>query len=99
MQKRVLFAVIAVVMATSPAYALSIKNLSGTQQTLVMEQGGHRQAITLAPSATQYLVGGDMTLAMPGQRPQQAKFEEEYVIWPDGQMIIQKRQKVKGGIR
>lgn len=99
MRNLFLLCTVITVLIVNPAYALSIKNLSGTQQVLVMEQGGQRQAITLMPNDTHYLVGGDMTLTMPGKPAKQVKFEEEYVIWPDGQMIIQKRQKVKGGRR
>jgi hypothetical protein len=82
-----------------PAFALSVKNLSGVQQSLVLEQGNNRQAVTIDKGETRYITGGDMMLTMPGQKPKYVKFEEEYVIWPDGKLIIQKRQKTKGGSR
>lgn len=85
-----------VLLAMSPAHALSIKNLSGSTQVVTIEQGGAMRQVIIEPNRTFRYHGGDVTLMMPGQRPKQTDFYEEYVIWPDGKLILQRLNKSKG---
>lgn len=83
-------------LAAFPAHALSIKNLSGTTQALVLEQGGNRMELILGAGQTRYLQGGPYIAHLPGQPSKEVKFDEEYVIWPSGKMHIQRRLKAAG---
>lgn len=83
----------------SPAYAVTIKNLSDSTQVVVIEQGGNQQEVILPAGATRHYVGGAVKLIMPGQRPVNADFHDEYAIWPSGKMHIQRRHKAKGTSR
>lgn len=94
MRASILF--ILALLAAMPAHALSIRNLTDTTQVVVMEQGGQRFEMILPPKTTRYYQGGDVTLHKVGQPPIRADFMNEYAIWPDGKLIIQRRQKVKG---
>lgn len=89
----------AAVLLAAPAHAVSIKNLSGSTQVVVVEQGGETRNITLTPNQTIRIHGADVTLAMPGQRPKQTDFYEDYTIWGDGKLVIQRINKIKGGAR
>lgn len=98
MNKWMILAVMASVYAL-PAQALSIRNLSGEMQMMTLEQGSHKKELVLPPNDTRYFVGGDMVLTLQDQEPRSVKFEEEYVIWPDGELILQKSVKTKGSAR
>lgn len=87
---------LAAALAGGQAHALTVKNLSDSTHVIVIERGGNMQEIVLPPKASRHFTGGDMVLHMPGQRPIQAEFLNEYAIWPDGKLIIQRRQKIKG---
>ena len=80
----------------APAHAVTLRNLSDQTQVVMVEQGGAKQEAILPPKASRHFMGGDVTLVKPGQRPVHADFQDEYAIWPDGKLIIQRRQKVKG---
>lgn len=80
----------------SPASALGIRNLSGESQVLVMEQSGNRDSVVLEEGQSLYLMTSTMQLSIAGKRPVTARFDEEFVIWPGGDLIIQKRQKTMG---
>ena len=83
-------------LAMNPAYALSIKNLSGSTQVVTIEQGGATRDVIIEKGRTYRYQGGDVVLMMPGQRPKQTDFYEDYVIWPDGKLILQRINKTKG---
>lgn len=95
--RSVLF-IIAVLIA-APAHALSIRNLSDTTKVVVITQGGQHQEVILPPKATRHFYGGGMTLSMPGKHPIRADFTDEYAIWPDGTLSIQRRNTVRGRVR
>lgn len=80
----------------TPASALGIRNLSGESQVLVMEQSGNRDSVVLNAGQSLYLMTGTMQLSVAGKHPVTARFDEEFVIWPGGDLIIQKRQKTMG---
>lgn len=80
----------------SPASALGIRNLSGESQVLVMEQSGNRDSVVLEEGQSLYLMTGTMQLSVAGKHPVTAHFDEEFAIWPGGDLIIQKRQKTMG---
>lgn len=80
----------------SPASALGIRNRSGEAQVLVMEQNGQRESVVLEAGRSLYLMTSTMKLSVAGERPVNARFDEEYVIWPGGDLILQKRQKTMG---
>lgn len=82
-----------------PAHALNIKNLSGTRQTVVLEQGSSHMELVLEAGQTRYLQGGPFKASLPTQKPIEVRFDEEYVIWPSGKMIIQRQLKNAGGSR
>lgn len=88
--------VVLAALAAAPAQALSIKNLSGEAQTLQMEQGGTTQSLHIPANATRYLMGDNIMLTLGRQHSVSAKFDEEYAIWPDGTLMIQRRLKAKG---
>jgi hypothetical protein len=94
MKKLVILAMMMALPATS-AQALSIRNLSGEMQRLTLTQGGNSQELVLPAGDTRYFVGNGMTLTLPGQPSVNAGYEDDYVIWPDGQIILQKTQKAK----
>ncbi|MCH2546678.1 MAG: hypothetical protein MK052_03585 [Alphaproteobacteria bacterium] len=87
------------VLLAPQAQALSIKNLSGAKQTVVIEQAGQHIEIPIAANQTRYLSGGDVQIALKGKRFVQTKNEEEYTIWPDGSLIIQRINKARSGSR
>ena len=85
-----------IALVTAPASALGIRNRSGEAQVLVMEQNGKRDSVVLEAGRSLYLMTNTMQLSVAGERPVTARFDEEYVIWPGGDLIIQKRQKTMG---
>lgn len=93
--RRWLLCLVMVLMAT-PAYAVNIRNLSGREQVVVLEQGGSRTEVTIPAGRTIYYTGTDMLVYLPNQEPVDAKFDEEYAIWPSGRMMIQRQIKNRG---
>lgn len=94
MHKLVVFLMLVVV--ATPAYAANIRNLSGREQVVVLEQGGSRTEVTIPAGRTIYYTGTDMLVYLPNQKPVDAKFDEEFVIWPSGRMMIQRQMKNRG---
>lgn len=87
------------VLMASPAYAVTVRNLSDVEKTILIEQGGHVQEITLEPGGFHRHVGGNVSLRVPGQSPIHTDFYEEYAIWPDGGLILQKLHRGRGQAR
>ena len=81
----------------SPAHAVTIKNLSGSTQVVVVEHGGASDEIVLEPGQSHHRFGAGIALMMPGQRPiRNVDPYDQYAIWPEGKLYIQKRQAIKG---
>lgn len=95
MRKLMLYAVLCAALP-APVQAFTVTNLSGQPQQIVVDEGGAQTPVTLAPGQVYRRSGGDVMVLTPTRDPVQAKFDEEYAIWPNGMMYIQKRQRNKG---
>lgn len=90
---------LAMALLAAPAHAVTVRNLSDSTQAVIVEQGSGRHELILPPGGVRYYTGGAVILTVSGQRPVRADFQDEYAIWPDGKLIIQRRQKTKGTSR
>lgn len=80
----------------APAQAVVIKNLSNEPQMLIIEQLGSKQEITLPPGGRYQRLGAGIILHQQGrEKGIIAHPEGEYSIWPDGDIHIQRYQKVQ----
>lgn len=96
---RGVMAFLAVALLAAPANAVSIRNFTDEPQTLTIEQGRATQEITLPPRGVYRYNGGGIWLQREGRPRLYADFYDEFAIWPDGTMRIQRRIKSKGGSR
>lgn len=94
--KKYLLAVLLAAMAI-PAQAFEIKNMSDQPQSFVLEQGGAKQEIVLAPGQRYWRNGVGIVLHREGRAPIRAHQVGEYSIWPDGDIHIQRYDKVQLG--
>lgn len=96
---RLIITMLALALLSTPAYAVTVRNLSDTPKVVIVEQGGNAQEITLEPGGIHRHIGGDVSLQVPGQSPIHTDFYEEYAIWPDGKLILQKLHRGRGQAR
>lgn len=84
-------------LTATPAHAVTIKNLGDRPYTLTVEQLGRKQEITLAPGQRYIRNGTGITLHREGRSPILTHPMAEYSIWPDGDIYIQRYDKVQIG--
>lgn len=96
---RYIFLILVALLTAFPAYALTIRNLSGSTQVIIVEQGGAAEEVIIQPGETAHRLGGGLALMMPGHTLRNVDSFDEYAIWPDGALTIQKRQHVKNEVR
>ena len=75
------------------ALAFSVKNLSGEPQTLYVNQAGKELALHLEPNEVRHYFGENARIYMEGGEPAYAHYMDQYIIWPEGKLRVQKRQK------
>lgn len=84
--------------SVASAQAVVIRNISGEPQTLVIEQLGSAQEITLPAGGSYQRQGVGIIIHREGQsRPLIAHQDGEYAIWPDGDLHIQRYRKFRSG--
>lgn len=89
-----------VVCAASPAHAFGIKNLGSEPYTLTIEQLGKVQEVTLRPGQFYTRPGvGIIIHRGAGKLPVNAHPFGIYSIWPNGDIHIQRYEKVQIGGR
>lgn len=90
--KKVIWIILAVAGFAMPVQAAAIRNLSGEAQALTILQGGERETVQIEDGRTYRRVGANMILELAGNAPVRVDDpHQEYVIWPDGKLIIQRR--------
>ncbi len=81
---------------SSAAEAVRVKNRDDrTHRLSVQTSGTQEQIVELAPGQIYFTYSPHVTLRLlSGEYPSHhmARYRDEYVIWPDGQMHIQKRR-------
>lgn len=88
-----LFWVMVAVLLPFQASAFSVKNLSGEPQTLYVDQGGTVTPLHLQPNEVRHYFGENTRIFMEGERPTYAHYMDQYIIWPEGKLHVQRRQK------
>lgn len=82
--------------STSPAWAVRVKNRDDIPHQLVVSTvPGDEKIVELAPGGIYLTRSPQVTLKLlTGEHPstQTARYLDEFVIWPDGHLHIQKRR-------
>lgn len=98
LMKKALLATVMLASATAPAHAFGIKNLGDTPYTLTIEQLGRTQEITLRPGQYYTRMGVGIVIHRgEGKLPVNAHPFGVYSIWPNGDIHIQRYEKVQVG--
>ncbi|MBM3618948.1 MAG: hypothetical protein FJX23_10465 [Alphaproteobacteria bacterium] len=96
--KNALFAAAILASIAAPAHAFGIKNLSSEPKTITLEQLGNTQEITLRPGQYYTRTGvGIIIHRGEGKLPVNAHPFGIYSIWPNGDIHIQRYEKVQIG--
>lgn len=95
---RIILGLLLSVLAIAPAQAFTVKNLSEIDQVIEVEQYGRTWQPVIAPGGVYRFYAGPARIGKPGKRLVPAEQWDEYAIWPDGLLSIQRRHKIKGGL-
>ena len=87
---------LSLVMVSMPAYAVAVRNLSGQPQVLEVEHGGQQFQVTIEDGKLYRRYGEAISINLPGNRPRFTENYEEYTIWQDGTLAIQRINQSKG---
>ena len=81
-----------------PAHAIRVMNLDKVPQTLLVNNGGELKEIPLEPNAFYNTYGPMVKIGVKGKkRLLRADPFSDYVIWPGGKLILQRRHDVHTG--
>lgn len=82
--------------ASTPAQAVRVKNLDDTaHQLAISSTPGDERVIELQPGEIFNTYSPSLTMKLlTGEHPstQRGRYLDEYIIWPDGRLHIQKRR-------
>lgn len=95
--KKVLFSAALLAFSPAPAHAFSIKNLGDQPQTITIEQLGKKEEVTLQPGQHYIRRGVGIILHRTGKTPINAHPFGIYSVWPNGDIHIQRYEKVQLG--
>ena len=77
-------------LTVTPAFAISVVNLDKIERKVIINNGGEVNEVVLIPNQVYRAYGPFMTLRVEGGAEMRSDDNDEYVIWPNGRLAIQK---------